>query len=62
MARIDRIEEPIYRVTIHVPAEHVGAVLKLCQERRGVQKGIQYATSERVIVKITPERQIRRKV
>ncbi|MBM4359908.1 MAG: elongation factor 4 [Deltaproteobacteria bacterium] len=47
---IDRIDEPIYRVTIHVPAEHVGAVLALCQERRGTQKGIQYAASDRVIV------------
>ncbi|MBM4377544.1 MAG: elongation factor 4 [Deltaproteobacteria bacterium] len=47
---IERIEEPIYRVTIHVPAEYVGAVLSLCQDRRGVQKGIQYAASDRVIV------------
>jgi GTP-binding protein LepA len=47
---IDRIEEPIYRVTIHVPAEYVGAVLALCQERRGTQKGIQYAASDRVII------------
>ncbi len=47
---IERIEEPIYRVTIHVPAEYVGAVLALCQERRGVQKGIQYAASDRVII------------
>src|SRR5690606_17193111 len=47
---IDRIEEPIYRVTIHVPSDHVGAVIKLCEERRGVQHGIQYATQNRVIV------------
>ena len=44
------IEEPIYRVTIHVPAVHVGPVIKLCQERRGEQKGLQYAGTERVIV------------
>ncbi len=47
---IDHIDEPIYRVTIHVPAEYVGAVLGLCQGRRGVQKGIQYAASNRVII------------
>ncbi len=34
---IDRIEEPIVKMTIHVPREYVGAVLALCQERRGTQ-------------------------
>jgi len=48
--QLDRIEEPIYLVTIHVPSAHVGAVIKLCEERRGLQKGIQYVTEERVIV------------
>jgi GTP-binding protein LepA len=35
---IERIEEPMITATIHVPAEFLGAVLALCQERRGVQK------------------------
>jgi GTP-binding protein LepA len=47
---VDRIEEPIVTMTIHVPAEYVGPVLALCQERRGVQKGMQYASSDRVII------------
>ncbi len=47
---IDKIEEPIFKVTIHVPSEYVGQVLTLCQERRGVQQGIQYASKERVII------------
>src|SRR5580693_7523633 len=47
---IDRIEEPIVKMSIHVPVEFVGAVLALCQERRGVQKGMQYAAADRVIV------------
>jgi GTP-binding protein LepA len=47
---IAHIEEPIYRVTIHVPANYVGPVLSLCQERRGVQKSIQYAAENRVII------------
>jgi len=38
VARIERIEEPVMLATIHVPAEHVGAVLALCQERRGQQR------------------------
>jgi len=37
-------------MAIHVPVEFVGAVLALCQERRGVQKGMQYAAADRVIV------------
>ncbi len=45
-----RIEEPYFKVSIHVPAEYVGAVIKLCQERRGEQQGIQYASTERVII------------
>ena len=47
---IERIEEPIVNLTVHVPTEFVGAVLSLCQERRGTQKGMQYAAADRVIV------------
>jgi len=37
---IERIEEPIILATIHVPAAYLGAVLALCQERRGVQRDL----------------------
>jgi GTP-binding protein LepA len=47
---IESIEEPIMKVTVHVPAEHVGAVVALCEERRGTQLGIQFATQKHVIV------------
>jgi GTP-binding protein LepA len=47
---IERIEEPIVRMAIHVPAEHVGAVLALCQEKRGVQQEMKYSSKDRVIV------------
>jgi GTP-binding protein LepA len=47
---IDHIEEPYFKVSIHVPSDYVGAVLKLCQERRGIQQGIQYASETRVII------------
>ena len=50
LVKVDRIEEPYFNVGIHVPATYVGAVIKLCEERRGTQKGIQYASTERVIV------------
>ena len=45
-----RIEEPYFTVSIHVPSEFVGAVIKLCQDRRGEQQGIQYASPERMII------------
>jgi GTP-binding protein LepA len=48
--KIDLIEEPYFKVTIHVPEAYVGAVLKLCEDRRGQQKGIQYASQSRVII------------
>jgi len=35
---LERVEEPMISATIHVPSEFVGAVLALCQERRGVQR------------------------
>ncbi len=47
---IDYIEEPYFTVSIHVPSDYVGAVIALCQERRGIQKGIQYASQSRVII------------
>jgi GTP-binding protein LepA len=50
VVHIERIEEPIVTMSVHVPAEFVGAVLALCQERRGVQKGMQYASADRVIL------------
>jgi GTP-binding protein LepA len=48
--KIDKIEEPYFKVTIHVPDSYVGAVLKLCEDRRGMQQGIQYASQSRVII------------
>ncbi|GAB4217505.1 MAG: translation elongation factor 4 [Sandaracinaceae bacterium] len=48
--KIERIEEPFFKVSIHVPSEYVGAVLRLCEERRGEQKAIQYASQNRVII------------
>src|SRR5262249_21948098 len=37
--------------TIHVPQEYVGNIITLCQERRGVQTGLDYVGDNRVIVK-----------
>jgi GTP-binding protein LepA len=47
---VDYIEEPWIKATIMVPDEHLGSVLKLCEERRGVQVDLTYAGSRAVVV------------
>ena len=49
-ARIDRIEEPWIKATILVPDEYLGDVLKLCQDRRGVQIDLTYAGERALVV------------
>ncbi len=46
--RIQTIEEPYIRLTIHMPAEYVGVVMSLCNERRGIQEKLDYVTKDRV--------------
>jgi len=48
--RIEAIEEPVIKAMIITNDEFVGPILKLCQEKRGVQKGIQYLTTTRVMI------------
>ncbi|MEI8257490.1 MAG: translation elongation factor 4, partial [Deltaproteobacteria bacterium] len=48
--RIDKIDEPYLKVTIHTPANSLGQILQLCQDRRGTQLGMQYAGTDRVIL------------
>jgi GTP-binding protein LepA len=47
---IDSIEEPIITAVILTPEEFVGPILKLCQEKRGIQKGLNYITTSRVMI------------
>ena len=47
---IGHIEEPFILASVHVPNEFVGAVLALCEEKRGVQREIKYLTATRVMV------------
>jgi GTP-binding protein LepA len=49
--KYDHIEEPMIAATVHVPQEYVGSVVQLCQDRRGVQKGIDYGSGGRVMVR-----------
>jgi GTP-binding protein LepA len=47
-ARIQEIREPYIRASILAPKEHVGAIMELCQERRGEHVGMHYLSSERL--------------
>ncbi|MFV0359896.1 MAG: elongation factor 4, partial [Tropicimonas sp.] len=49
-ATVDHIEEPRITATIMVPDEYLGDVLKLCQDRRGIQKDLTYAGSRAMVV------------
>ena len=48
--KIDHIEEPWIKATIMSPDEHLGAILKLCEERRGIQQELTYAGSRAMVV------------
>ena len=48
--RVQKIEEPVITAMILTPAEHVGGILQLCQEKRGVQKSLEYLSTDRVLV------------
>src|SRR6186713_1686019 len=48
--RISKIEEPVITAMILTPNEHVGGILELCQEKRGIQKGLEYLSSDRVLI------------
>ncbi len=48
MAIVDRIEEPILKAQIVAPNDYIGAIMKLCQDRRGVFKRTEYLDPTRV--------------
>jgi GTP-binding protein LepA len=48
-ARIAEISEPWLRATILTPDEYLGAILKVCQERRGIQVGLSYVGSRAML-------------
>jgi GTP-binding protein LepA len=48
--RIEKIEEPVITAMVLTPSEFVGPILTLCQEKRGVQKTLEYLSSDRVLI------------
>ena len=50
LTHVDHIEEPRIKATILVPDEYLGDVLKLCQDRRGIQEDLTYAGTRAMVV------------
>jgi GTP-binding protein LepA len=48
--RIDHIQEPWIKATIFTPDEYLGAVIKLCQDRRGAQRELSYVGARAMVV------------
>ena len=53
MTKIDEVREPIVRATILAPSEFIGAIMELCQTRRGVLLGMDYLSEDRVEIRYT---------
>jgi GTP-binding protein LepA len=47
---VAKIEEPVITAMILTPSEHVGGILQLCQDKRGVQKSLEYVSANRVLI------------
>jgi GTP-binding protein LepA len=47
---VSKIEEPVITAMMLTPSEHVGGILKLCQDKRGVQRSLEYVSANRVLV------------
>lgn len=56
--KIDYVEEPWVKATIMVPDEYLGAVLKLCTDRRGIQEDLTYAGNRAMVVYKLPLNEI----
>ncbi|MEZ5087935.1 MAG: translation elongation factor 4 [Tessaracoccus sp.] len=51
--KIATVYEPVVRATILAPAEYIGTILELCQTRRGIQRGLDYLSEDRVEIRYT---------
>jgi GTP-binding protein LepA len=51
--KIEAVFEPIVRATVLAPSEFIGAIMELCQERRGALLGMDYLSEDRVEIRYT---------
>ncbi|MFE4449640.1 translation elongation factor 4 [Streptomyces sp. NPDC056796] len=51
--KIDKVHEPVVRATVLAPSEFIGAIMELCQNRRGTLIGMDYLSEDRVEIRYT---------
>jgi GTP-binding protein LepA len=51
--KIAEVYEPVVKATILSPTEYIGTILELCQARRGIQRGMDYLSADRVEIRYT---------
>ncbi len=51
--KVSEVREPIVKATMLAPAEFIGSIMELCQERRGTLRGMDYLSEERVEMRYT---------
>ncbi len=51
--KIAEVQEPIVKATILAPSEFIGTIMELCQQRRGIQKGMDYLSEDRIEIRYT---------
>jgi GTP-binding protein LepA len=51
--KVSEVREPVVRATILAPADYVGAIMELCQARRGSLRGMDYLSEDRVELRYT---------
>ncbi len=49
--KIAQVYEPVVKATLLAPAEYIGTILELCQNRRGIQQGLDYLSEDRVEIR-----------
>jgi GTP-binding protein LepA len=51
--KVAQVREPVVRATVLSPSEYIGAIMELCQQRRGTLRGMDYLSQERVELRYT---------
>jgi GTP-binding protein LepA len=51
--KVAEVQEPIVKATILAPSEFIGTIMELCQQRRGIQKGMDYLSEDRIEIRYT---------
>lgn len=46
----ETIEEPYVNLSVHTPSEYVGSIIKLCEEKRGIQQKMEYILADKVVI------------